>query len=84
MVNNSVCFGTCRQIVFAGQLYRPSPKTLSIYCSNSIPITTKTIPSFNPLRPNSDGSETSHCNIKGLSVSQVMRIENMITPVKFY
>ena len=37
---------------------------------------------FNPLRPNSDLSQTSHCNIKGLSVSEVMRIENMITQVK--
>ena len=39
---------------------------------------------FNPLRPNSDLSQTSHCNIKGLSVSEVMRTENMITQVKFY
>ena len=39
---------------------------------------------FNPLRPNSDLSQTSHCNIKGLSVSEVMRIENMISQVKFY
>ena len=27
----------------------------------------------NPLRPNSDLSQTSHCNIKGLSVSEVVR-----------
>ena len=40
--------------------------------------------SLNPLRPSSDPSQTSHCNIKGLSVSQVMRIEYMITQVKFY
>ena len=39
---------------------------------------------LNPLRPNSDLSQTSHCNIKSLSVSDVMRIENMITQVKFY
>ena len=39
---------------------------------------------INPLRPNSDLSQTSHCNIKGLSVSELMRIENMITQVKFY
>ena len=38
----------------------------------------------NPLRPNSDLSQSSHFNIKGLSVSEVMRIENMITQVKFY
>ena len=37
--------------------------------------------SFNPLRPNSDLSQTSHCNIKGLSVSEVM---NTITEVQFY
>ena len=37
-----------------------------------------------PLRPNSDLSQTSHSNIKGLSVSKVMRIENMITQVQFY
>ena len=39
---------------------------------------------FNPLRLNNDESQTSHCNIKGLSVSEVMRIENMITQVKFH
>ena len=39
---------------------------------------------FKPLRPNSDLSRTSHCNSKGLSVSEVMRIENMITQVKSY
>ena len=41
-------------------------------------------PLFNPLRPKSDLSQTCHCNIKGLSVSEVMRIDNMITQVKFY
>ena len=40
--------------------------------------------SLNPLRPNSDLNQTSHYNIKGLSVSEVMRIENMITQVQFY
>ena len=39
---------------------------------------------FNPLRPKSDLSQTPHCNIKSLSVSEVMRIEKMITQVKFY
>ena len=39
---------------------------------------------FNPLRPNNDLSQTSHCNIKGLSVSEVTRIDNMITQVRFY
>ena len=39
---------------------------------------------INPLRPNNDLSQTSHCNFKGLSVREVMRIENMITQVKFY
>ena len=41
-------------------------------------------PLFNPLSSNSDQSQTSHCNIKGLSVSEVTRIENMIIQVKFY
>ena len=40
--------------------------------------------SVNPLRPNNDLSQTSHCNIKAVSVIEVMRIENKITPVKFY
>ena len=39
---------------------------------------------FNPLRTNNDLSQTSPCNIKGLSVSEVMGIENMITQVQFY
>ena len=39
---------------------------------------------INPLRPNNDLSQTSPCNIKGLSVSEVMRIDNMITQVKCY
>ena len=38
----------------------------------------------NPLRPNNDLSQTSHCNIKGLSASEVMRIENMITQVQVH
>ena len=38
----------------------------------------------NPLRPNNGASETSHWNIKGVSVSEIMRIENMITQVQFY
>ena len=46
--------------------------------------TRKTYKAFNSLRPNSDLSQTSHCNIKSLSVSEVMRIENMITQVQFY
>ena len=40
--------------------------------------------SINPLRPNSDLSQTSHCNIKSLSVREVVRIENIITQVQFY
>ena len=39
---------------------------------------------FNPLMPNNDESQTSHCNIKDVSVREVMRIENMISQVKFY
>ena len=39
---------------------------------------------LNPLKPNSDLSQASHCHIKGLSVSEVIRIQNMITQVKFY
>ena len=39
---------------------------------------------INPLRPNNNVSQTSHCNIKGVSVSEVMRIENMITQVQCY
>ena len=35
-------------------------------------------------RPNNDASQTSHGNIKGVSVSEVMRIKNMITQVQFY
>ena len=34
--------------------------------------------------PNSDLRLTSHCNIKGLSVSEVMKIENVIIQVQFY
>ena len=39
---------------------------------------------INPLRPNNDLTQTSHCNIKGLSVSEVVRTENMIIQVQFY
>ena len=34
--------------------------------------------------PNSDLSQTSHCNTKVLSVSDVVRIENMTTQIKLY
>ena len=36
-----------------------------------------------PLSLHSDLSEISHCSIRGLSVREVMRIENMTTKVKF-
>ena len=39
---------------------------------------------INPLRPSNDLSQTSPCNIQGLSVIEVLRIENMITQMKFY
>ena len=38
---------------------------------------------LNPLRPNSDLSQMSHCSINGLLVGEVMRIENIITQVEF-
>ena len=38
----------------------------------------------NPLRLDNGPSQTSHCNIKGVSVSEVMRIDNMITQLQFY
>ena len=39
---------------------------------------------LNPLRLNNDPSQASPCNIKGLSLSEVLGIENMITQMKFY
>ena len=38
---------------------------------------------FNPLRPKSDLNEIYHCNVKGLSVREIMRIENLNSEVKF-
>ena len=38
---------------------------------------------INPLNPNNDLSQISHCSIKGLSAREVMRIGNKITQVKF-
>ena len=37
----------------------------------------------NPLSPNSDLNQISHCCIKGLSVREVLRIENMISHDSF-
>ena len=37
---------------------------------------------FNPLRPESDLNQISHCNIKGLLVREIMRIENMTSQFK--
>ena len=34
---------------------------------------------LNPSGPKSDVNQISHCNIKGLSVREVRRVENMIT-----
>ena len=36
----------------------------------------------NPFSHNSDPSQISHCSIKGLSVREVMRAENIIAQVK--
>ena len=52
------------------------------FCTNKAPYLISYY--FNPLRPNSDLSQTSHYNIKSLSASEVMRIENMITQVLLY
>ena len=60
----------------------PSPSSLLKARENGRPIPTLLV--VNPLRPNNDESQTSHCNNKGVSVSEVVRIENMITQVKFY
>ena len=53
-------------------------------CKLSAKSKTDKFSNINPLRPNNDLSQTAHCNIKVLSVSEVMRIENMITQVQFY
>ena len=58
-------------------------KRIDDACLYNVP-TYKVIGKIIPLRPNNDVSQTSHCNIKGVSVSEVMRIENMITQVQFY
>ena len=36
-----------------------------------------TVLSINPLRPNNDLSQTSHCNIKGLSASDAEKFINV-------
>ena len=54
----------------------------NLYLQKQVSSFNSTVSRVNPLRPNSD--QTSHCNIKGLSVREVMRIENMIIQVKFY
>ena len=57
---------------------------LSTRYTNIHPKERREAAAVNPLRPNSDLSQTSHCNIMGLSVSEVIRIGNVITQVKFY
>ena len=66
-----------------------SEESIMIMAADSIkwrkmPIRGRRKASINPLRPKNDLSQTSHSNINGVSVSEVMRIENKITPVKFY
>ena len=39
---------------------------------------------LNPSRPNSDLSQTSHCNIKGLSDGEVMRIVLLVHSLHFH
>ena len=57
-------------------------RNTNLYLQKQVSSFNSTVSRVNPLRPNSD--QTSHCNIKGLSVREVMRIENMIIQVKFY
>ena len=61
------------------QLLRPS----TLKTSKMFGVHSSVMIAVNPLRPNSDLSQTSRCNMKGLSVRAVMRIESMITQVKF-
>ena len=62
----------CRVIVFARQT--------ACFFAFSLPLPPSL---FNPLSPNSDLSQISHCSIKGLLVRKVVRIENMTTQVEF-
>ena len=78
-VNRSTARGTVARYVPTGRIAeRPRGGR------NHIRVDDEMRDCFNPLRPNNDVSQTSHRNIKGVSVSEVMRIDNMITPVKFY
>ena len=58
--------------------------TYFLFYNRSFSFGGQAIYDINPLRPNSDLSQTFHCNIKGFSVSEVMTIENMITQVKIH
>ena len=58
--------------------------TFAIYYDMRVLGAELVIKCFNPLRPNNDESQTSLCNMKGVSVSEVMRIQNMITQVQIY
>ena len=62
-------------------MYQDEKKHIDYAC---IPTSLFLFREFNALRPNNDESQTSHSNIKGVSVSEVMRIANMTTQVKFY
>ena len=72
--------------------WNPKPSSIfyhfpSVLCVKNLKVIQsdgRTFLSLNPLRPSNDVSQTSHCNIKGVSVSEVMRIENMITQVQCY
>ena len=48
-----------------------------------LPGSREIVENINPLSYNSDLNQISHCSIKGLSVTEVMSIKNMITQVKF-
>ena len=63
-----------------GKRKRRTGKTISVEKSQSGRVSS----AINPLRSNNDVNQTSHCNVKGVSVSEVMRNENMITQVQFY
>ena len=58
--------------------------TFKIYPMSEHPVNTFSIDfsSFNPLGPNSDLHQISHCGNKGLSVREVMTTEDMMPQVK--
>ena len=77
-ISKGLFYGICGLMLLCGIV---PGVALSMVLHRRRTLRSKFLSQLNPLAPNSDMSQISHCTIKSSSAREVMRIENMISQV---